>query len=120
MSSDGPKNSQGYIRNLAAAGMTNEPYFEQLLSYTGGEWTEQVAAAWIGHYSEVVARTLNCPLGLRRKIIEHEAAYEYMVPMRNDPSCPPALREKIDQHLRWQDRSTTRDRESAPPYDEQR
>jgi hypothetical protein len=35
MSSDGPKNSQGYVRNQAEAGMTGKPYFIQLLDYTG-------------------------------------------------------------------------------------
>ncbi len=108
MSSDGPKNSQGYIRNLTAAGMTNEPYFMQLLNYTNGEWTEQVADAWIGYWSENFRRAAHdlppdCPHAIREKI-EHEAIYEYMNPIRTDPNCPPALREKIDRHLRWRDR----------------
>lgn len=108
MSSDGPKNSQGYIRYPAHAGMTGEPYFEQLLSYTDGEWTVQVARAWIRHTSEVFACAAhafrNCPPALREEI-EHEAIHEYMDPIRDDPHCPLPLREAIDRHLRWRDRS---------------
>ncbi|MEK4035845.1 hypothetical protein WOA01_23965 [Methylocystis sp. IM2] len=67
MSSDGPKNSQGYIRYPEEAGMTNEPYFIQLLGYTGGEWTEQVANAWIRHASECFAHAARSfPLARRR------------------------------------------------------
>ena len=106
MSSDGPKNSQGYIRNLALAGMTGEPYFIQLLDYTDGEWTEQVARAWIWHTSEVFkhhAQALtDCP-PMRRERIEHKSVREYMEPIRNAPGCPQPLRAAIDRHLRWRE-----------------
>jgi hypothetical protein len=108
MSSDGPKNSQGFVPYPAHAGMTDERYFEQLLSYTNGEWTTQVANAWIRHASEAFAHAaralLNCPPALREEI-EHEAIHEYMDSIRHDRHCPPALREAIDRHLRWRDRS---------------
>jgi hypothetical protein len=56
MSSDGPKNSQGYIPYPAAAGMTGEPYFVQLLDYTNGEFTEEVAKAWLRDAPEGAVR----------------------------------------------------------------
>jgi hypothetical protein len=108
MSSDGPKNSQGYVPFPAHAGMTDEPYFEQLLDYTGDEWTREVANARIRHASEAFANAAraipNCPPALRERI-EHEAIHEYMDPIRDDPHCPLPLREAIDRHLRWRDRS---------------
>lgn len=45
MTSDGPKNSQGYVRILTDAGMTGRPYWHQLLDYTGGLYTREVANA---------------------------------------------------------------------------
>ena len=47
MSSDGPKSSQGYIRNPADAGMTNRPEFLQLLDYTDGEVTWEIANSFL-------------------------------------------------------------------------
>ncbi len=111
MSSDGPKNSQGYIRNQAEAGMTGDPYFIQLLSYTDGEWTEQVARAWIRHASEIFkrhAQALKDWPPMRREQIEHIWVFEHMKPIRNCPGCPPALCEEIDRHFRWRGRALRR------------
>ena len=81
MSSDGPKNSQGYIRNLADAGMTGEPYFEQLLDYTNGEFTEEVARAWLRDAPEGAVHRVLLNLG--------------------SPFLEPALRTVLLRKLRW-------------------
>ena len=86
--------------------MTGEPYFIQLLGYTDGEWTEQVARAWIGHASEIFKRHAQARRDcspLRREQIEHESVREYMDPIRNDPNCPRPLREAIDRQLNWRE-----------------
>ena len=79
--SDGPKNSQGYIRNAAEAGMTGEPYFEQLLDYTNGEFTEEVARAWLH----------DAPDG---------AVYRVLLDL-DSPFLQPALRTVLLRNLRW-------------------
>jgi hypothetical protein len=81
MSSDGPKNSQGFIRNLNQAGMTGSQYHEQLLGYTGGEWTERIASAWIYNSTEEQ---------IRKKSL--------------DPSCPRLLLTQINKYLHWLDK----------------
>lgn len=78
--SDGPKNSQGYIRVPAHAGMTNEPYFVQLLKYTDDEFTAEVARAWLR----------DAPQWAVRYVLEHF----------DDPALEPALREVIVARLK--------------------
>jgi hypothetical protein len=108
MSSDGPKNSQGYIRNLTAAGMTGEPYFMQLLRYTAGEWTRQVSNAWIRHVSEAFARSSGQLRGCQpsvRERVEWLALCEYMKSTIDDTNCPEELRNAIVRYLRWRAKS---------------
>lgn len=103
MSSDGPKNSQGYIRNLAAAGMTGEPEFEQLLSYTCNEWTREVANAWIRYASDAFAQAFeNFPRAqIIRRRVECTAICEYMTSIADARDCPTELRSAIIRYVRW-------------------
>lgn len=87
MSSDGPKNSQGYVRNPADAGMTNRLFVQQLLNYTKGEFTPEAGKWWL------------------REVSQKELVATFLDLFR-DPQCkPPALLRLLTGRVIWLERA---------------